>query len=479
MFKNFLILTLFFFYGFFGVVLSANATNVCPLGSINGYSNGTCWMINTNPMNFIEAERFCQQNGGHLTSIHDAFNNLYLADQARQIFSQADDYYLGGSDLQSHKQWAWTDSSNFDFTDWANYEPVDSNINNCLVVSVLTGFWHSHDCTLKAPFICTLNPIPLSNTFTNPILHYGPDPWVLKHGDYYYYTHTMQSSIVIYKTKTMSQLKSVKPVTVWTPPNSGDYSKEVWAPEIHFIDNKFYIYFAADNGTNDFHRIYCLENPSNDPTTGNWTFKGKVADTSNDHWAIDVDSFEYQGQRYMLWSGWEHDENHAQNIYIAKMQNPWTLNGSRVMISTPDYDWETIGAPPTVNEGPVGLISPQGKLFVTYSASGCWTDNYALGLLSLKDGGDPMNAGDWMKSNISVFSQNPSGGAFGTGHNGFFKSPDGTEDWIIYHANPKAGQACETFRSPRMQKFTWNSDGSPNFGPAVAINTPLPKPSGE
>uniref|UniRef100_A0A914P6V7 Uncharacterized protein n=1 Tax=Panagrolaimus davidi TaxID=227884 RepID=A0A914P6V7_9BILA len=75
----------------------------------------------------------------------------------------------------------------------------------------------------------------------------------------------MQSSIVIYKTKAMLQLKIVKPVVVWTPPDSGDYSKELWAPEIHFIDNKFYIYFTAD----DFHQIYCLENPSNDPTTGN------------------------------------------------------------------------------------------------------------------------------------------------------------------------------------------------------------------
>jgi GH43 family beta-xylosidase len=51
------------------------------------------------------------------------------------------------------------------------------------------------------------------------------------------------------------------------------------------------------------------------------------------------------------------------------------------------------------------------------------------------------------------------------GHNGFFKSPNGTEDWIVYHAWPtSAGQGAGGERSARAQKFTWNSDGTPNFG---------------
>jgi len=125
------------------------------------------------------------------------------------------------------------------------------------------------------------------------------------------------------------------------------------------------------------------------------------------------------------------------------------------------------------------LMNSQGNLFITYSASGCWTDNYCLGLLSLKENGDPMNASDWNKTATPVFNTFASGGAFSPGHNSFFKSRDGTEDWILYHANSTAGQGCGNSRSPRMQKFTWNVDGTPNFGIPVSINVTLKKPSGE
>ena len=161
------------------------------------------------------------------------------------------------------------------------------------------------------------------------------------------------------------------------------------------------------------------------------------------------------------------------------MKDPWTIDGNRVMISTPSYGWEMNGAPPAVNEGPEILKNPSGKIFLTYSASGCWTDDYALGMLSLKDGSDPLIAASWTKSALPVFTKNTSGGAFGPGHNGFFKSRDGKEDWIIYHANSVPGEGCGDTRSPRIQKFTWNADGTPDFGVPVAINTLVKVPSGE
>jgi GH43 family beta-xylosidase len=148
------------------------------------------------------------------------------------------------------------------------------------------------------------------------------------------------------------------------------------------------------------------------------------------------------------------------------------------MISTPTYDWEKIGDP-DVNEGPQIIKNAAGKVFLVYSASGCWTDDYSLGLLTLKTGGDPMNAADWTKTPTPVFTKNPSSSAYGPGHNSFFKSPNGTEDWILYHANPASGQQCGNSRSPRMQKFTWNADGTPSFGSPASINTPITRPSGE
>jgi GH43 family beta-xylosidase len=276
----------------------------------------------------------------------------------------------------------------------------------------------------------------------------------------------------------MSGLKHATPVTIWTPPKTGAYSKDIWAPEIHYLRKKWYVYFAADNGANETHRIYVLENPSPDPLTGTWTLKGKITDSS-DHWAIDATEFDYNGRSYLLWSGWDSTVNDKQNIYIARLKNPWTIEGRRVMISTPIFDWEKNGAPPQVNEGPEAIMNPWRKLFVTYSASGCWTDGYAMGLLSLKENGDPMDAADWTKSPNPVFTTQEQNGAYGPGHNGFFKSRDGKEDWIIYHANVLPAEGCGNSRNPRMQKFTWNTDGTPYFGEPLTINTPIRKPSGE
>jgi Predicted beta-xylosidase len=329
-----------------------------------------------------------------------------------------------------------------------------------------------------------VNAISAQQTFTNPLLPSGADPFSFYKDGYYYYTHTTGRNITIWKTKTLTDLPSAERKVIFTPPPNTPYSKSIWAPEIQFIQGKWYAYFAADDGQNKNHRMYVLENSSSDPMQGEWILKGKVADPS-DKWAIDGHVFEYRNQLYMLWSGWEGDENGQQDIYIAKMKNPWTIDGHRVRISSPQYDWERHGdlgpndqpRHVNVNEGPQSLIH-DGKLFVVYSASGCWTDQYALGLLTFTGGDNLLDSSKWRKSPHPVFKQKPEHGVYAPGHNSFFKSPDGKEDWILYHANAQPGQGCGKFRSPRAQKFSWNKDGTPFFGEPVKEQTPLPVPSG-
>ncbi|WP_345329759.1 glycoside hydrolase family 43 protein [Mucilaginibacter defluvii] len=318
-------------------------------------------------------------------------------------------------------------------------------------------------------------------SFTNPLLPGGPDPWNTYKDGYYYYTHTTGNHLAIWKTKDITDLKSAERKTIWTPPPGTMYSKEIWAPELHFIRGKWYMYFAADDGNNDHHRMYVVENASADPMQGEWTFKGQVKDATG-KWAIDGSVFENKGQLYMIWAGWEGDVNVKQNIYIAKMSNPWTISSERVMIATPTYAWEKDGDLPggkhlDVNEGPQILM--HGKdIFLIYSASACWTDNYALGMLRAKANANLLDPKSWKKSPEPVFKQSPETGVYAPGHNSFFKSPDGKEDWILYHANSNPGDGCSNKRSPRAQKFTWNKDGSPNFGVPLSTSKPLAKPSG-
>lgn len=320
-----------------------------------------------------------------------------------------------------------------------------------------------------------ITPAREGETFSNPLLPSGPDPWVAQKDGWYYVTHTTGRDLRLYRTKRLSDLAQAEVQTIWTPPATGMNAKQIWAPEIHFINNKWYFYYAADDGNNENHRMWVLENEAEDPFAGTWVDKGEL-ELPEDKWAIDGTAFEHNGQFYYMWSGWEGDVNVRQDIYIAKMTNPWTAEGDRIRLSKPELDWELKGVSPTINEGPQ-FLAHGDKLFIIYSASGCWTDDYALGMLTASSGADVLDPSSWTKSVEPVFEKSPQAQAFGPGHNGFFTSPDGTEDWIIYHANPAPGQGCKGNRSPRMQKFTWTADGNPDFGEPVRLGTSIDIPS--
>jgi GH43 family beta-xylosidase len=320
-------------------------------------------------------------------------------------------------------------------------------------------------------------------TFINPLLQSGPDPWVIYKNGYYYYTNSTGRNITLWKTKNIAYLSAAEKKVVWTPPEKGPYSKEIWAPEIHFFQNKWYLYFAADSGNNNDHRMYVLENAAADPLQGEWVMKGKLT-TPGDRWAIDGSLMKYKGKLYLVWSGWKGNVNGEQVIYIAAMKNPWTVEGKRTLLSKPEYNWELNGdlhsandpAHVSVNEGPEFLVHGN-KVFLIYSASGCWTDYYALGMLTADANANLLDSASWKKSTQPVFKQSPENKVYATGHNSFFVSPNGKENWIVYHANSNPGDGCGNKRSPRTQKFTWNADGTPNFGEPVAEGIAIAVPA--
>ncbi len=325
-------------------------------------------------------------------------------------------------------------------------------------------------------------------TFTNPLLASGPDPWSFQKDGWYYYMNTTWLDLTIARTRNLADLSTAESKVVWRPPATGPLSQELWAPEIHFLDSKWYIYVSGDDGDNYNHRLWVLENASLDPLEGNWTVKGCLYDAANDFWAIDGTVFEYGGTRYALWSGWLGQTNGQQNIFIAPMKNPWTLAGSRVLLSSPTQPWERLGSklpgPPGphnttnvyVNEGP--QILQRGKrLYIVYSANGCWTDYYCLGALSFS-GTDVLDPSSWSKMEGPLFATDSEAGVYAPGHNSFFTSPDGAESWILYHANPKPNAGCGWLRSPRAQIFKWDSDDTPLFGTPVPSGVPIARPSG-
>ncbi|HET6384819.1 MAG TPA: glycoside hydrolase family 43 protein [Armatimonadota bacterium] len=320
-------------------------------------------------------------------------------------------------------------------------------------------------------------PIPVrasAATFTNPILDHAPDPWVIWRRGKYYMLCTTGRNLRIHESTSLTDIKDGKSVVVWRAPAQGPNSQQVWAPELHFIHGHWYLYYCADDGRDADHRIFVLESATDDPL-GAYIDRGKVADAT-DQWAIDPTVLQLKnGADYLLWSGRDHWPA-DQSIYIARLSNPWTITGPRAALSRPTYPWERHGWP--VNEGPE-ILQHHGRIFVVYSASGYTTPDYCLGLLT-HTSGDVMDPKTWTKSPVPVFQEydGPDGGVYGPGHCSFTRSPDGKQDWIVYHGRDTSANGGGD-RSSRAQPFTWNPDGTPHFGHPIPDGEALPIPSGE
>ncbi|CAI4218380.1 unnamed protein product [Parascedosporium putredinis] len=189
-----------------------------------------------------------------------------------------------------------------------------------------------------------------------------------------------------------------------------------------------------------------------------------------DHWGIDGTILRFPDKMYFVYSCFS--PRGLQSLCIAPMNSPTSI-GAYKILSEPTLSWETVDTP--VNEGAAAMYHG-GKTFLAYSASFCWTSSYQLGLLTYKGSGDPTEASSWTKTGPNFSSAN---GNYGTGHNGFFQSPDGTEIWNVYHATPNSAGACDGNRYTAAKKVNWNADGSPNFGTAERLGTIIAGPSGE
>ncbi len=331
--------------------------------------------------------------------------------------------------------------------------------------------------------------------FVNPIGDKS-DPYIIEKDGIYYYCFSSSETVdgtaypavkiaahgsVAFGELT-TQMRSVFNASKTTIANA---KKEYWAPELHYFDAAtvgsanagWYIYVACDNGDNANHRMYVLRATEPENPLSDYKMVGQITDSTN-KWAIDGTVLQHGGKIYFIWSGWAGDSNVAQNIYIAQMSNPWTISSSRVLLSTPEYSWETHGSP-DVNEGPQVLKAPDGTVHIVYSASGSWDQYYCYGVLTLT-GTNPLNASHWYKATSAKFSSG--NGMYGPGHGSFVQDSVG-DWWMIYHANNSlnipSGSSWWAERSVYAKKFSFTtmtlngvSLKYPSFGtPAGATST--------
>ncbi|MFK4068171.1 family 43 glycosylhydrolase [Streptomyces sp. NPDC029674] len=312
---------------------------------------------------------------------------------------------------------------------------------------------------------------PHAGPFTNPLVRQRADPHIHRHTDgRYYFTATSPEydRIVLRRSRTLRGIATAEEAVVWRKHTSGDMGAHIWAPEIHHIDGKWYLYFAAAPADDVWKiRMWVLENSHRDPFKGTWTEKGRIV-TAWDTFSLDATTFTHRGSRYLAWAQYEPGMDNNTAVFLSRMANPWTVTGPQVRLTTPEYDWECVGF--KVNEG-ASVIKRNGRVFMTYSASA--TDsNYCLGLLTADARSDLLDPASWTKSPKPVFTSNDTTKQYGPGHNSFTVAEDGRTDVLVYHARQYKEITGDPLHDPnrhtRIQRLGWKADGTPDFGVPVA-----------
>lgn len=308
------------------------------------------------------------------------------------------------------------------------------------------------------------------SAWTNPLVEQRADPHVSLHGGEYLMTATVPEydRIELRRAKTLDGLGPARPHVIWRRHASGPMSWHIWAPELHRIDGKWYVYFAAGRAEDIWAiRMYVLENASADPFTGTWVEKGQIR-TKWETFSLDATTFEHRGERYLAWAQKDPDIRGNTNIYLAKMDTPWSISGEPVRLSQPDLPWEQVKY--WVNEGPAVLVR-NARVFMTYSASAT-NEYYCVGLLTADASTNLLDPASWHKSPRPVFATWSVNGVFGPGHNSFTTTPDGKTDVLVYHARRYREIAGHELDNPdrytRAQPIGWREDGTPDFGVPVA-----------
>ncbi|RCS43908.1 DUF1080 domain-containing protein [Bremerella cremea] len=309
-------------------------------------------------------------------------------------------------------------------------------------------------------------------TFVNPV-YAAQDPYLMVGPDGAYYQAASLKSdraIAVYRSESLTD-RGIHRV-VFTAPDKGPYRDQLWAPEIHYLDGKWWIYTCADDGDNANHRVIVLEAETDDPL-GSYKI---AAELKTPAWAIDATVSKFpNGKRYCVWSGWPEGTrpDSTQHLFISEMESPTKLTGPIVDISSKMYPWETVGRPDGLNEG-AQLIHRNGKTILLYAASGSWTPDYCFGLMTL-EGENPLDASAWVKQATPWFSRSKD--VYGPGHGCLISSPDGSEDWLVFHSSIDPQGSWN--RCINLKKVEWNDDGMPVAGQPTSWGVPVPVPAGE
>lgn len=307
--------------------------------------------------------------------------------------------------------------------------------------------------------------------FNEPWIMQRADPYVYHHTDgWYYFTASIPEydGIALRRARTLAALPDAEEVRIWNKHAFGAMSFHIWAPELHFLQGKWYMYFAGGDKDDIWAiRPYVLECDDADPMNGKWTEKGPMqaadADDYSFHaFSLDATIFENKGKYYYVWAEKVGVGKQISNLYIAEMESPTKLRTVQVLLTTPDYPWERVGF--WVNEGPA-VLKHGSRIFLTYSASETGAC-YCMGMLTANAQDDLLDPLSWHKKRYPVLKTSEEMKIYGPGHNSFTEDEDGNVI-MVYHARKEKEIVGDPLYNPNrhamLMQVRWDEWGCPYF----------------
>lgn len=307
--------------------------------------------------------------------------------------------------------------------------------------------------------------------YNQPFIMQRADPYVYLHTDgTYYFTGSVPEydRIILRSARSLAGLKDAHETTVWTRHESGPMSKHIWAPELHYLQGKWYLYFAAGEQSDIWKiRPFVLECTGADPVKDTWAEIGRMECAEEDEFSfrafsLDATVFENKGEHYFVWAEKVGVGRGISNLYIARMENPCKLATVQVLLTTPDYEWERVGF--WVDEGPA-VIKRNGKIYLTFSASATGAC-YCMGMLSASEDADLLDPESWHKERYPIVSTHRERGIYGPGHNSFTLDEEG-RDICVFHARTYEEITGDPLNDPNrhtmLMKMEWDENDRPIF----------------
>lgn len=256
-------------------------------------------------------------------------------------------------------------------------------------------------------------------TTRSPLVEQRADPFITRPVEgMYYLTGSVPAydRIVVRGATTLDGLAQARERTIWRRPASGRMGGHIWAPELHRIDGRWYVYFAAGDADDVFRvRMYVLESAADDPRENAWQPPRRIT-TGWDTFSLDATTFEHRGRRYFVWA----------------QSEPGIATNSNL---------------------------------------------YCIGLLTADARADLIDPASWSKSPRPVFTTNENTRQYGPEHNSFTVAEDGTTDVLVYHARDYRDITGDPLYDPnrhaRLQRLHWNENGTPSFGVPVGKGGPV------